>query len=626
MTRPPYRPRVDAFESRTPASSLLDLGLLAWADGADQLTARSGSAPFADVRRVEWPAGGFDRPVPRPQPADAGKMADTQPLAAVEPPAAERRGDWLEIAPLFDQQPVFVRPLVVRPVAAPADDTAPALPGREVGASVAALSATAATSPTGPLSVPLSAPRPPEKGAPPRTDPEIVALPYTGYMTAPHPTGYVTDMKVQEVDFRDDILVEADPGRTRYPTQDGKPEWRDDNLDGVIVSKQAADGTPLEWSVPTAYVRNTHPVATAKFKVTSRGQGQGGENVVTIRGVWQGYGASGIPFPPRTVSAVDDIVTYPATATLTPLPDVVDGARRADITWQYESPGVAGWASAGYSGTDLYVTLAAPVAGVPVYHTLVSLSTRASWGATDAPTVVNKTYDQFKYRTIQAVLPAYSPPGSGSANDYGGEGKALHYYKNWRIENTKTDQLLQWGDGQCRSWTRFFSDSVRIHGDIPVETRRVSLRDPTVTGDTAFAVTLWNFTGHVTFPGDKHPYANATVAGVDPRQPDGFGGWMYKWHPDFAPDVEDLGGAPGQNVENPASLFSQHFIVAYDDGVSGRKLYDPSYGSGPFTSFADWENESVFALVRVANNGKGQDLYKFRPNLAGADLQEGAAP
>ena len=425
------------------------------------------------------------------------------------------------------------------------------------------------------------------------------------------------------MDFRPEGLIRVyeDTGRTAYKGGPDAPEWRDDDLNGVIQDSET------EWAVPVGYVRNTKPVVKATFVITGHsgtgpGDGTAPPDVVTIKGIWPGAGLL-LPEQKVTVGKDDKTVVYPSKATEEAVPDYVDSIETAGIQWQFQRTGDLTWRNAGDSSNQMYVTLATPVTSTPVYHTLISLSTRASWGAKDATTVVNKTYQQFTFRSIQAVMPAYGPPGSASATTYSVE-QPLCYYKSWVISYEKTSELIQYGDGQCKSWVSFFRDSVKMHGDIPVQVRRVTPLNTGPGGDTGFAVTLWHFTDHKYNPTEPHPYLNVTARGVNPAQEDEFHNWSYKWHPDYPPDVLDVGGAPGQNVENPQSLFARHFIVAYDDGKNGRKLYDPSYGTGPFASFADWENESVFALIRAVPSGDGKlDLYGFRPNLDGADLQEG---
>jgi len=51
--------------------------------------------------------------------------------------------------------------------------------------------------------------------------------------------------------------------------------------------------------------------------------------------------------------------------------------------------------------------------------------------------------------------------------------------------------------------------------------------------------------------------------------------WNVDLNNRFAP--QDLNGLEGQGNPNPISIFNDHWLVEY-----GGKIYDPSYGRGPF--------------------------------------------
>ena len=58
------------------------------------------------------------------------------------------------------------------------------------------------------------------------------------------------------------------------------------------------------------------------------------------------------------------------------------------------------------------------------------------------------------------------------------------------------------------------------------------------------------------------------------------------------PALIDETGVPGQNISNPASTFADHALVRISF-PEGEKYYDPSYGTGPFSSIEEWENYAV---------------------------------
>ena len=58
-----------------------------------------------------------------------------------------------------------------------------------------------------------------------------------------------------------------------------------------------------------------------------------------------------------------------------------------------------------------------------------------------------------------------------------------------------------------------------------------------------------------------------------------------------------------QGNDNPIAIFGDHALVQ-----KGTQIYDPSYGTGPFTGILDWENKSV--------DGYGVQFYKYPSMLS----------
>jgi len=53
-------------------------------------------------------------------------------------------------------------------------------------------------------------------------------------------------------------------------------------------------------------------------------------------------------------------------------------------------------------------------------------------------------------------------------------------------------------------------------------------------------------------------------------------------------DARDQPGIPGQGNSNPLGAFENHYIVKYNG-----KIYDASYGAGPFNTENDHENAAI---------------------------------
>jgi hypothetical protein len=55
----------------------------------------------------------------------------------------------------------------------------------------------------------------------------------------------------------------------------------------------------------------------------------------------------------------------------------------------------------------------------------------------------------------------------------------------------------------------------------------------------------------------------------------------------------DLAGASAQGNPNPIAIFGDHALLEIDLPDSPIKIYDPSYGNGPFSSVVEWQDASV---------------------------------
>lgn len=57
-------------------------------------------------------------------------------------------------------------------------------------------------------------------------------------------------------------------------------------------------------------------------------------------------------------------------------------------------------------------------------------------------------------------------------------------------------------------------------------------------------------------------------------------------------------GVAAQGHDNPYSRFQDHALVQINN-----KIYDPSYGTGPFNAFADWEVASIQSFGALISIG-----------------------
>jgi hypothetical protein len=129
------------------------------------------------------------------------------------------------------------------------------------------------------------------------------------------------------------------------------------------------------------------------------------------------------------------------------------------------------------------------------------------------------------------------------------------------------------GNGSCIAWSQLFHRTLKAQG-IGGSRIFMIIADVSVNpGADSFLVKNWNFLG-AGAPGLVYPY----VIGVD---------------------ALDLRGVPGQGNDDPPEIFRNHWVVRYNN-----KIWDPSYGGGPFTSKLKHQTESLAGIASGGNAKK----------------------
>jgi hypothetical protein len=142
-----------------------------------------------------------------------------------------------------------------------------------------------------------------------------------------------------------------------------------------------------------------------------------------------------------------------------------------------------------------------------------------------------------------------------------------------------------------------------------------------------YVINRWEF-GVPNSPVIDYPFGNVRLAGgANPILKEN-GVWRYNW--DTTDVAHKTGKEPdtttgrGQGNTIPVALFADHALVRIG---SENKLYDPSYGTGPFvgttlnTALLAWEDASVAGFVRltaaasVRPAGRAEDV--IRRNIVG---------
>ena len=220
----------------------------------------------------------------------------------------------------------------------------------------------------------------------------------------------------------------------------------------------------------------------------------------------------------------------------------------------------------------------------------------------------------------------------------------MNYYKNWLVDNETAYQLLASKDNagekdaKCQSWVDLFRHVLLDGGVAQSKFSRVGIQTQ-FAGLGIMLINDWTFAQQGTSNVAGFPYLNklTQASELSTLGPSNFirtnpanGRWEFFWGPN--PDATDADGAKGQNVSNPRSFFSSHFIMRIGD-----TLYDPSYGrqfsapAGPdgsaiLAACVAWEQGSLAAFGKAITDkgadGKDYvDKFVFAKNTPDRDLQ-----
>ena len=259
-----------------------------------------------------------------------------------------------------------------------------------------------------------------------------------------------------------------------------------------------------------------------------------------------------------------------------PLPDGVALHDPLTINWYMSLPDKVSWREIGSTKHLLYVTLDEP-ASDEAYWTLLDISCGAAKGKTTESEFVKASF-----------LPFTTHTGDGKGFPRKGDGLKLSYYKHgWKTQRSPaplyndpwtTRGILGGLDasGRCGGWANLLLTMWALHGVTSATQRWYvrSLDKELVDMNQRFLVK------NIVFPDPP------TLAGL----------YTHKGAETLKTKASP--GAPGQGKTNPQFDFGDHVVIKH----SG-KLYDPSYGLGPYL------NDKMYlaaALDGLGNWAKGK--------------------
>ncbi len=396
--------------------------------------------------------------------------------------------------------------------------------------------------------------------------------------------------------------VDCDP---TFP--DGNPEkaWPVAFLRGTKITLNEADLTikdPASVNLDNSVVTGTTTLGTTKLTFTSNPVSPTGNQLV-----------------------VKNLTADNA------LPDTVNNFQMA-IQWTVTHDAMT--YNAGISTIPIYLAYAAP--GFPAYLTLEALTSTAAANQNTEANVFNNIWTNMfsaSGPSALAIHPQQLNPVTGAVT---ADPHILQYWTPWTLANDylfldrapscshlSTPQLLESLVSRCGDWAEFFANTLAVQGIKSVVPVGIDDGGPVLGALPAFPapsprlgqsitrvmlIKNWTFAGPATGADPKFPYLTTDTvnlgAGGDPVPGTGVLG--------AGPEFDDAAGVPGQNDPNPPGWFGygDHAVDTYNG-----KVYDPSYGIGPFPNIAAWAQQALAGFAYITHtdgvNGAGQRIRTY---------------
>jgi hypothetical protein len=375
---------------------------------------------------------------------------------------------------------------------------------------------------------------------------------------------------LKEVSFEGDHTIVVDSDNFRNIAD---PIWTDNNCD-----KTAEKNEPVAYTrgrgmkiKATLEIKINPPLAEAKkVRITAFDR----ESGYLFTRLIELNGAGGtIVFEAESLDNLENKVHYLgqlAGATLKP---------GLNLKWRIDDQ------QFGESQHLVYVTLRDPT--TTVYLTLLDLTVRNANGESDEAEVVKKIWEEFTDRKV------HRRTLNGQTGEVTPEADPMSYWKPGTCPTPNscpspinplgqrscvftTEGVLRHKDGRCGGWANFFKDSLAIHG---IGSTIVTVQH--VSSGALLLVSNWTFVGNGNSGDSNWPWKFVIKY-------DSTGSSGKFLTNDQGSEVRDDPGIPAQGNDDPQAIFTNHAIVEYNG-----KLYDPSYGTGPFNNCKAWEDASM---------------------------------
>ncbi|MGC6426945.1 MAG: hypothetical protein ACON5H_08125 [Akkermansiaceae bacterium] len=331
-----------------------------------------------------------------------------------------------------------------------------------------------------------------------------------------------------------------------------------------------ADGT----NESVAFKRNSKPKIEVFFKLDA-------PDDLLAKIKIKGVASDGIEFPDQNLVKDGGSVKYPMKEASSAFPNTIkfydrsDDAKAFKIDWQI-SVDEGAFSSIGESKHQVYLTLEKPATALK-QETVYYLGCNEASGLTNHQQIVDAVYSEFQDQSVQRVNPANGDP----------DGRDMTYWGPPPQQIFDPATLLKQGDGKCGAWGRLMVEILKVHS---INSAEKAILPPLYTLNDLQASAGANLPAGSSFQFDP---ANARL-------------FVKNWNTAgnaFQP--VDLKGIGAQGNMDPHSRFTDHCVVEYDG-----KIYDPSYGTGPFANQLAWEDASIEAFgglvtVTLPNGQRG---------------------
>lgn len=276
----------------------------------------------------------------------------------------------------------------------------------------------------------------------------------------------------------------------------------------------------------------------------------------------------GFDFPAQVATISNGQLLYPLAEASAALGAGVGFLNPMVLNWQVSTDGGNNWRAVGQTGNRVYSTFADPIAST-LYETVLDIGARNANGATTVDTAVAAIWTDFagpipgvRRKVIDGLnssdnvaMRYWLPEGDPLIDQYQ-LSNICHLLSNM-LDPTRPAEIN--GVGTCHAWASLFPAVLKAQGIGGAQV--ITVRPP---AGQFLLVKNWNFPATGTAPATCTPFP-------------------YRFT-----EIADQPGSPGQGNPNPPPVFNLHYIVQY-----ASKLYDPSYGSGPYNSESAWENASL---------------------------------